>query len=90
MLVAELGGPTMFARIGVMRALNRHIERVFKPSRKVPSLGTPQAGQGSMTKAEPAGSNFIPGSQDNPVAYNGARLRIRREAIRIQSALQGF
>ncbi len=23
MLVAELGGPTMFARIGVMRALNR-------------------------------------------------------------------
>jgi hypothetical protein len=29
MLVAELGGPTMFARIGVMRALNRHVERVF-------------------------------------------------------------
>jgi dihydroxyacetone kinase len=27
LLVAELGGPTMFARIGVMRALNRHIER---------------------------------------------------------------
>ncbi|MDH2354844.1 hypothetical protein QCM80_29875 [Bradyrhizobium sp. SSUT112] len=24
MLVADLGGPTMFARIGVMRALNRH------------------------------------------------------------------
>jgi hypothetical protein len=24
----------MFARIGVMRALNRHIERVFDPSRK--------------------------------------------------------
>jgi hypothetical protein len=23
LLVAELGGPTMFARIGVMRALNR-------------------------------------------------------------------
>jgi hypothetical protein len=23
MLVADLGGPTMFARIGVMRALNR-------------------------------------------------------------------
>ena len=31
-LVADLGGPTMFARIGVMRALNR--ERVFDPSRK--------------------------------------------------------
>ena len=27
MLVTELGGPTMFARIGVMRALNRYVER---------------------------------------------------------------
>ncbi len=33
-LVAEHGGPTMFARIGVMRALNRHVERVFSPTRK--------------------------------------------------------
>ena len=30
-LVAELGGPTMFARIGMMMALNRHLERVFNP-----------------------------------------------------------
>jgi len=34
LLVVELGGPTMFARIGVMRALNRHVERVFNPDRK--------------------------------------------------------
>jgi hypothetical protein len=33
-LVATLGGPTMFARIGVMRALNRRVERVFDTSRK--------------------------------------------------------
>lgn len=33
-LVATLGGPTMFARIGMMRALNRKVERVFDPSRK--------------------------------------------------------
>jgi hypothetical protein len=33
-LVATLGGPTMFARIGIMRALNRHVERVFNSSRK--------------------------------------------------------
>lgn len=33
-LVATLGGPTMFARIGMMRALNRHVERVFNPDRK--------------------------------------------------------
>jgi hypothetical protein len=32
MLVAR-GGPTMLARIGVMRALNRHVERVFNPKR---------------------------------------------------------
>src|SRR5207245_6364619 len=34
MLVATLGGPTMLARIGMMRALNRHVERVFNPARK--------------------------------------------------------
>lgn len=33
-LVATLGGPTMFARIGVMRALNRHRQQVFNPDRK--------------------------------------------------------
>ncbi len=33
-LVATHGGPTMFARIGVMQALNRHVERVFDPTRK--------------------------------------------------------
>jgi hypothetical protein len=33
-LVATLGGPTLFARIGVMRALNRHVERVFNSDRK--------------------------------------------------------
>jgi hypothetical protein len=33
-LVAEQGGPTMFARIGIMRAMNRNVERVFNPSRK--------------------------------------------------------
>jgi len=27
-------GLAMFARIGVMKALNRHVERVFDPSRK--------------------------------------------------------
>jgi hypothetical protein len=33
-LVATSGGPTMLARIGVMRALNRHVEPVFDPDRK--------------------------------------------------------
>src|SRR5882672_1453452 len=33
-LVATLGGPTMFARIGIMRALNRGHVREFNSSRK--------------------------------------------------------
>jgi hypothetical protein len=39
LLVVELDGPTMFARIGIMRALNRHVERVFNPDRKDPHWG---------------------------------------------------
>jgi hypothetical protein len=38
-LVAERNGPTMFVRIGVMRALNRHVERVFNSSRKETHCG---------------------------------------------------
>jgi hypothetical protein len=31
-LVATIGGPTMLARIGVMRALNRHVVREIAKS----------------------------------------------------------
>jgi hypothetical protein len=34
LLVVKSNGPTMFARIGILRALNRHVERVFHPSGK--------------------------------------------------------
>ena len=34
LLVVELDGPTMMARIGMLRALNRHVERVFNSDRK--------------------------------------------------------
>jgi hypothetical protein len=33
-LVAENNGPAMLAHIGVMKALNLHVERVFNPYRK--------------------------------------------------------
>jgi hypothetical protein len=33
-MAAEGRGPLMHARIGVMRALNRNVERVFNPDRK--------------------------------------------------------
>jgi hypothetical protein len=39
MLVVERDGPTMLARIGVMRALNRGHVRVFNPDRKDPHWG---------------------------------------------------
>jgi hypothetical protein len=34
LLVVELGGQTMFARIGVTRAINRNVQRVFNSDRK--------------------------------------------------------
>jgi hypothetical protein len=38
-LVATRDGPSMLARIGVMKALNRNVEPVFNPSRKDPHWG---------------------------------------------------
>ena len=34
LMLCSRGGDTMLARIGVMKALNRHVERVFNPERK--------------------------------------------------------
>ena len=34
LLLVSRGGPTMLARIGVMKALNPNVERVFNPERK--------------------------------------------------------
>ena len=34
LMLVSRGGPTMLARIAVMKALNRHVERVFNPDRK--------------------------------------------------------
>jgi hypothetical protein len=50
MLVAEHDGPTMFARIGMMRALNRRVER-GSTHRATITIGTPEAGAGSMMEA---------------------------------------
>ena len=34
LMLVSRSAPTMMARIGVMKALNRHVERVFNPDRK--------------------------------------------------------
>jgi hypothetical protein len=39
LLVTERDGPEMMARIGFMKALNRHVEREFKTGRKEPHWG---------------------------------------------------
>ena len=61
MLVADRGGPTMFARIGVMRALNRHVERVRSVTQRY-SLGTAEAGAGSIIRR--CGTGFNTGTMD--------------------------
>jgi hypothetical protein len=48
MLVVELGSPTMFVRIDVIKHWTERHVREFNPSRKEPHLGTPQAGARSM------------------------------------------
>jgi hypothetical protein len=52
-LVATLGGPTMFARIGVMRALNRGHVRDFDTSRKDTHWGKRKTGLMSSRSAGP-------------------------------------
>ena len=39
LLVVEFSGPTMMARIGMLRAHNRPVERVLNPSRKDTNWG---------------------------------------------------
>ena len=34
LMLVSGSGPTMMARIGIMKALNRHVEREFNPERK--------------------------------------------------------
>jgi hypothetical protein len=55
-----LGGPTMFARIGVMRALNRNVVREFNPDRKDTHWAAVswRATDGSRNKSIDAGLTF--------------------------------
>jgi len=52
-LVAKTGGPTMMARIGVMRALNRYVGRVVNPIARRP-IGASEVKQGER---HPDGAN---------------------------------
>jgi hypothetical protein len=43
---AENGGPLLFARMGMMQAINRHKVEEFDQKRKKPALGKTQAEEG--------------------------------------------
>ena len=49
LLLVSRSGPTMLARIAVMRALNRHVERVFNPERKDSHWGKRKLKRDSVT-----------------------------------------
>jgi hypothetical protein len=51
LLVVERGGPTMLARIGVMRALKPTLRPRVQSERKRAALGAAQAEEGSMPPA---------------------------------------
>jgi hypothetical protein len=63
-LVATRGGPTMLARIGVMRALNRHVERVFNPGARI----------GKALRVDDIASTTPPIPKVNPLSF--ARFRL--------------
>jgi hypothetical protein len=44
--VVDHCGPTMFARVGVMRATNRRVERAFNPVRNNRLRGKPACNRG--------------------------------------------
>jgi hypothetical protein len=75
MLVATLGGPTMFARIGVMTALNRHVERLFNPDRKDKRLGETKVSEALMTKVPPDRDSGKPAVR-KPGAHDGYKCEL--------------
>jgi hypothetical protein len=58
-LVTETNDLTMMARIGIMRALNCHVERVFNPDRKDAHWGKRKLARDGVTRrSEVAGAGL--------------------------------
>jgi hypothetical protein len=68
-LVADLGGPTMLTRIGVMRALNRHVERVFDPSRKDKHWGKRKLARDRLRKQAVIATSDYLGGRSSPASH---------------------
>jgi hypothetical protein len=78
-LVATLGGPTMFARIGIMRALNRNVERAFDSARKDPHWGRRSATVPASTAAACARSAAV-------VSWLGPGANVNRRRSGLQTS----
>jgi hypothetical protein len=74
----------MRGRIGIMRALNRHVERVFNPDRKDHEWGRRKAGAGLMPALDDLGHDRkVPSAaSDHPTLCGFAGLRRRRFSSR--------
>jgi hypothetical protein len=70
MLVVELGGPTMLARIGIMRALNRHVERVRSIAEGTAPDLRERASPALSGRMSAAQSRSFPGRSDNVTDEN--------------------
>ena len=70
-LVAWSGGPTMFARVGVMRALNRRVQRVFAADRPWETLSCLYAQSMGWRSTELRG--LTPTLHTEPLMYSHTR-----------------
>jgi len=73
-LVAALGGPTMFARIAVMRALNRNVEQTFDSTRKDHHWGAPETEERYLMKLTHKFEEMTPEKRPQDPNMNGSGL----------------
>ncbi|WP_346016094.1 hypothetical protein [Bradyrhizobium sp. 131] len=82
-LVAGGGGPTMFARIGIMRALKRQNVPEFNPKGERTALGPAQAEKGSMVSAKGNSASIAACSRPRPHDFHLLSASIYRYCITI-------
>jgi len=76
----------MFARICIMRALNRRVERAFDPVAEGQASGTPEVGARSMTNACNY-RGFDPDRLRTPAASCGTLSAKQEPIMQLQSTL---
>ena len=80
-LVATLGGPTMFARIGVMRALNGGHVREFDISRKDHHWGKRKLARGAVMDVRSRHRDAYPATRPNRSAGGPRFVRFNTDSF---------